>query len=81
MTVPAPTWPDSVVAPADPGSLAARFAADPPKSICIVMLALSQLWIDPLTRREITAGIISSMLFVSNFAFWREAGYFDVAAQ
>ncbi len=50
-------------------------------ALCIVMLALSQLWIDPLTRREITAGIISSMLFVSNFAFWREAGYFDVAAQ
>lgn len=50
-------------------------------ALCVVLLALSQLWIDPLTRREIAAGIVSSMLFLSNFAFWREAGYFDVAAQ
>ncbi|WP_051231268.1 acyltransferase family protein [Kaistia adipata] len=50
-------------------------------ALCVALLALSQLWIDPLTRREITAGIVASMLFVSNFAFWREAGYFDIAAQ
>jgi peptidoglycan/LPS O-acetylase OafA/YrhL len=50
-------------------------------ALCVVLLAISQLWIDPLTRREIAAGIVSSMLFLSNFAFWREAGYFDVAAQ
>jgi peptidoglycan/LPS O-acetylase OafA/YrhL len=50
-------------------------------ALCLVLLALSQVWIDPLTRGEITAGIVASMLFVSNFAFWREAGYFDIAAQ
>jgi peptidoglycan/LPS O-acetylase OafA/YrhL len=50
-------------------------------ALCVVLLALSQLAIDPLTRREMAAGIASSMLFLSNFAYWRDAGYFDMASQ
>lgn len=50
-------------------------------ALCLVMLVVSQIWIDPLTRREIAADIVASILFVSNFAFWRDAGYFDAAAK
>ncbi|BCP55394.1 hypothetical protein K32_40110 [Kaistia sp. 32K] len=50
-------------------------------ALCLVLLVVSQLVIDPLTRREIASGIASSILFVSNFSFWRGAGYFDVASK
>lgn len=49
-------------------------------AFCLVMLVVSQVWIDPLTRREIASDIVSSILFISNFAYWRDAGYFDAAA-
>ncbi|WP_018183267.1 acyltransferase family protein [Kaistia granuli] len=50
-------------------------------ALCLVLLLFSQFLIDPLTRREIASGIAASMLFVSNFAYWGEAGYFDLAAK
>lgn len=50
-------------------------------ALCLVLLILSQFWIDPLVRREIASDIVSSILFLSNFAYWQEAGYFDTAAK
>ena len=50
-------------------------------ALCLFLLVFAQFFIDPLTRREIASGIASSILFVSNIAYWREAGYFDAVAK
>ena len=50
-------------------------------AMCLFLLVFGQIFIDPLTRREIASGIASSILFVSNIAYWREAGYFDAVAK
>jgi peptidoglycan/LPS O-acetylase OafA/YrhL len=45
--------------------------------LCLVLLVLGCLFLSPLDYKTLGKHIASSMLFISNFIYWRESGYFD----
>ena len=48
--------------------------------ICLVLLALGWFYLTPLDYRTLGKHVGSSMLFLSNFIYWLESGYFDAAS-
>lgn len=51
-------------------------------ALLLVMLACipsAWLWLTPEDMRSLSKGLISTPLFISNFLFWKQSGYFDVA--
>ncbi len=47
--------------------------------VCTIPIAWIQL--DPIRFTDFSESIIATMLFVSNFLFWSESGYFDLDAE
>lgn len=41
---------------------------------------LGWLWLTPTDYKQLGKHLLAGSLFLSNFAFWREAGYFDAAS-
>lgn len=48
--------------------------------LCIVLLLFGLCYLTLLDFQMLGKHVASSLLFVSNFVFWREAGYFDVTS-
>jgi len=48
--------------------------------LCFVLLSLGYIFLLPLDYKTLGTHVISSVGFFSNFKFWDEAGYFDVAS-
>jgi peptidoglycan/LPS O-acetylase OafA/YrhL len=48
--------------------------------LCAVLLALGWFIFSSIDYKQLGIHALSALLFLSNFKFWREAGYFDVAS-
>lgn len=48
--------------------------------LCLVLLVFGWFYLTPLDYRTLGKHITSSVSFLSNFAYWRESGYFDSAS-
>lgn len=48
--------------------------------LCIALLAIGYFLLSPLDYKQLATHVLSALGFFSNFKFWSEAGYFDVAS-
>lgn len=48
--------------------------------LCAVLMALGWWWLLPLDYKQLGSHTVSSLAFLSNIVFRREAGYFDIAS-
>lgn len=48
--------------------------------LCAVLLVLGWFFLPPPDYRQLGQDAATALAFLSNFKFWREAGYFDVAS-
>ena len=48
--------------------------------LCIALLIFGWFYMTPLDYRSLGKHVASSLSFVSNLIYWREAGYFDMAS-
>lgn len=48
--------------------------------LCATLLALGWFVLPVMDYRQLGSHVATALAFVSNFKFWREAGYFDVAS-
>lgn len=48
--------------------------------LCAALLVLGWFVLGEVDYRELGSHVANSLVFISNFQFWREAGYFDVAS-
>ena len=48
--------------------------------LCLVLLVFGWFYLTPLEYKALGKHAASSVGFLSNFAYWREAGYFDAAS-
>jgi peptidoglycan/LPS O-acetylase OafA/YrhL len=48
--------------------------------LCIVLLVFGWFYITPLDYKALGKHVGGSISFISNFMYWRESGYFDVAS-
>ncbi|WP_102305443.1 acyltransferase family protein [Vibrio cyclitrophicus] len=48
--------------------------------LCIVLLFLGWFYLTPIDYSMLGKHVVSSMSFISNIIYWREAGYFDSAS-
>ena len=48
--------------------------------LCFVLLVFGWFYLTPLEYKALGKHAASSISFLSNFAYWREAGYFDAAS-
>ncbi|WP_154179685.1 acyltransferase family protein [Vibrio furnissii] len=49
--------------------------------LCLSLLVLGWLYLIPLDYRDLGKHVTSSLGFISNIIYWREAGYFDMASR
>lgn len=49
--------------------------------LCLVILVFGWFYLTPLEYKALGKHAASSVSFLSNFIYWREAGYFDAASQ
>lgn len=49
-------------------------------ALVIILVVLGYFFLGPISYRSLTKESIRSLLFVSNFLYWRETGYFDPGA-
>ena len=49
--------------------------------LCLALLLFGLVWFDPLTLRQLGGEIAGALLFLSNFEYWWQAGYFDAASE
>jgi len=49
-------------------------------ALCGALLVFGWLSLDPIQYRRLALHAASSLTFLSNFTYWQEAGYFDVAS-
>lgn len=49
--------------------------------LCLVLLVFGLYYLAPLDYEILGKHVASSILFMSNIAYWKESGYFDVASQ
>lgn len=48
--------------------------------LCLVLLVLGWFYLPPLDYKALGRHVASSMVFLSNVIYWKEAGYFDAAS-
>ncbi|WP_143691407.1 acyltransferase family protein, partial [Wohlfahrtiimonas larvae] len=48
--------------------------------LTIILVILGYFFLGPISYRSLTKESIRSLLFISNFLYWRETGYFDPGA-
>lgn len=48
--------------------------------VCVAVIILGWFILTPMEYRSLGKHVASSIGFISNFIYWREAGYFDVAS-
>lgn len=48
--------------------------------LCLILLIFGWFYLIPLDYRELGKHVASSLAFVSNIVYWREAGYFDAGS-
>ncbi|WP_077928359.1 acyltransferase family protein [Wohlfahrtiimonas populi] len=49
-------------------------------ALVIILMVLGYFFLGPISYRSLSKESIRSLLFISNFLFWRESGYFDTSA-
>lgn len=49
-------------------------------ALCATLLVLGWWILTPMEYRQLSSHVIASLAFLSNFKFWREAGYFDASS-
>lgn len=49
-------------------------------AVCVAVLVLGWLFLPPFEYKPLGKHIASSVVFLSNFVYWKEAGYFGVAS-
>lgn len=50
-------------------------------SVMLFCIPLAWLWLMPSDMKNFSESLISTSLFSSNFLFWKESGYFDIASE
>ncbi|WP_077928356.1 acyltransferase family protein [Wohlfahrtiimonas populi] len=48
--------------------------------LTLILIVLGYFFLGPISYRNLSKESIRSLLFISNFLFWRESGYFDTSA-
>ncbi|MGX9416820.1 acyltransferase family protein [Vibrio sp. WJH972] len=48
--------------------------------LCLVLLTVGWFFLTPIDYKPLIKHVASSISFVSNFIYWKEAGYFDVSS-
>lgn len=48
--------------------------------LCVTLLVLGWFFMMPTDYRALSSDLVTALIFLSNFKFWREAGYFDASS-
>lgn len=49
-------------------------------ALCVSLLVFGWFYLSSVDYNELSKHVLTSILFISNIKFWREAGYFDAAS-